>query len=108
MNPKSNSSFVILSVIVVALCLLTTTAKAEGHGKCLAPATFAKKAPKAPKDPSPAKRQKGEVTAAALPEKKETEIGAGLDVGAMSGVVSTHLKVRVPIIAFTDTTPDGE
>ena len=112
MNPLLNSktrvpcSFIVISLVLVAIVMcigLTTKAHADENGKC---STVAAK--KVTKPTTTQKRQKSEVTATVLPEKPEVAIPARPDVGAMSGVTSTHLRMHTQVLAFTDTTPDDE
>jgi hypothetical protein len=93
MNPKSNRSFLIISIIVAVLGFFTTTARADEHGKCVASTTLAKKATKkAPAEPT-TKPSKQTVTAYADPRQPIT-----VD---QKGVVTFHDEMA-PIMNAVD------
>jgi hypothetical protein len=107
MNPKSapfSCMIISIGLLIIAIAMFASKpAHADENGKC---STVAAK--KVTKPTTTQKRQKSEVTATVLPEKPEVAIPARPDVGAMSGVTSTHLRMHTQVLAFTDTTPDDE
>jgi hypothetical protein len=115
MNPLLNSktrvpcSFIVISLVLVAIVMcigLTTKAHADENGKCSMATVVAKKAPKAPKDPTSSKPERVTIiTLGVGAEPGQKIIPAPFDTGAATKgdpwLVESHTVMR--LVAFTET-----